>query len=442
MQSLTGACFVTSPGSISAILRASSWQDTPRWIHCLERAPSAIFRRSAASRKGRTPSGTKTMTEVLPVDAAERVQAIEPHRSFIVKAPAGSGKTGLLVQRILALLGQVERPESVVAMTFTIKAGAEMRERVIRALQQAEEGKEPGGAYETKTRELALRALSNDRSRGWNLLADPSRLQIVTIDALCAMLVRQMPIVSESGGVGPVVEDATEFYRLAARRMLQTLAEGDESGRALLERIALYFDNDMVRLEKQVAAMLGKRDQWHATGYQDGSVLGDFLSILEQAEVELGNVFREEGVVDFQEITRAATVALGDPESPSDLLYSLDYRIEHILVDEFQDTSRAQHDLLKALTGQWSDGDGRTLFLVGDPVQSIYGFRAAEVALFMQAWENQQLGCVRLMPLRLQTNFRSTPDIVSWIERSLSPVMAGTDKTKGAVQLEGAVSSR
>ncbi len=382
------------------------------------------------------------MTEVLPVDAAERAQAIETYRSFIVKAPAGSGKTGLLVQRILALLGQVERPESVVAMTFTIKAGAEMRERVIRALQQAEEGKTPEGAHHTRTRELALRALANDRSRGWNLLADPSRLQIVTIDALCAMLVRQMPIVSESGGVGPVVEDATEFYRLAARRMLQTLAENGDDGRALLGRVALYFDNDMARLEKQVAAMLAKRDQWHATGPPETSVLGDFLRILSQAELELDNVFREEGVVDFQEITRAAILALGEPESPSDLLYSLDYRIEHILVDEFQDTSRAQHELLKALTGQWSDGDGRTLFLVGDPVQSIYGFRAAEVALFMQAWEDKQLGAVRLTPLRLQTNFRSTPEIVQWIERSLSPVMARTDRTKGAVELEGAVSSR
>jgi ATP-dependent helicase/nuclease subunit A len=382
------------------------------------------------------------MTETLPVDFAERAQAIETGRSFIVKAPAGSGKTGLLVQRILALLGQVERPESVVAMTFTIKAGAEMRERVIRALREAEDGKAISGAYAEKTRELASRALANDRSRGWNLLGDPSRLQIVTIDALCAMLVRQMPIVSESGGVGPVVEDATEFYRLAARRMLQTLAENGDSGRSLLGRVALYFDNDMVRLEKQVAAMLAKRDQWHATGSRDGSVLDDFLSILGQAELELNNVFREEGIVDFQEITRAATLALGEPESPSDLLYSLDYRIEHILVDEFQDTSRAQHELVKALTGQWSDGDGRTLFLVGDPVQSIYGFRAAEVALFTQAWEDEELGAVRLTPLRLKTNFRSTPEIVGWVERSLAPAMAVTDKAKGSVQLEGAVSSR
>src|SRR5438270_9164617 len=103
------------------------------------------------------------MTESQPPDLQEREQAIQPDRSFIVKAPAGSGKTGLLVQRILALLGMVERPESVVAMTFTIKAGAEMRERVIRALRSAQEAKTVSSAYEAKTRELASRALANDQ---------------------------------------------------------------------------------------------------------------------------------------------------------------------------------------------------------------------------------------------------------------------------------------
>lgn len=383
---------------------------------------------------------TKRPNNVVPVDSSEREQAIATDRSFIVKAPAGSGKTGLLVQRILALLGQVDRPESVIAMTFTIKAGAEMKERVVRALEEAGQGIEPDDAYSRKTRELALRVLANNRAKGWSLLADPSRLQIVTIDALCAMLVRQMPIVSQSGGIGPVVEDATEYYRLAARRMLQTLAENGEEGQKLLGRVALYFDNDMVRLEKQIAAMLAKRDQWHDPEPSEESVLRDFLLLLHGAEHELKSVFREEGIVDFQEITEAARLALGEPEAPSDLLYSLDYRIEHILVDEFQDTSRAQHELLKALTGQWSDGDGRTLFLVGDPLQSIYGFRAAEVGLFMQAWQKQELGAVRLTPLRLQTNFRSTPEIVSWIEKSLTPVMPVTNVAKGAVQLESAVS--
>jgi ATP-dependent exoDNAse (exonuclease V) beta subunit len=124
--------------------------------------------------------------------------------------------------------------------------------------------------------------------------------------------------------------------------------------------------------------------------------------------------------VDFSEITEAAVTALGGDESPSDLLYALDYRIEHLLVDEFQDTSLSQYRLLKSLTGQWSYGDGRTLFLVGDPMQSIYLFRQADVGLFMECWAHGSLGAVALERISLSANFRSTPELVRWTEKVLS----------------------
>ncbi len=268
-------------------------------------------------------------------------------------------------------------------------------------------------------------------------------MQIQTIDSLCALLTRQMPVVSEFGGIGRVVEEAGDLYRTAARRTLRRLAEGNESEQALFQATSLHFDNDMAALEGQVARMLEKRDQWHfLEANPERPLIDAFCHLLDRASDELRDVFRERGTVDFTEVTRAAIRALGTAEQPTDLLYSLDYRIEHLLVDEFQDTSLAQYDLINALTAQWSDDDGHTLFLVGDPMQSIYRFREAEVALFLRSWQQQRLGSVRLTPLRLTTNFRSTPEILEWVGQKFSPIMPEDDELHGAVQFRPAAASR
>ncbi len=378
-----------------------------------------------------------------------------------MQAPAGSGKTGLLVQRYLRLLSVVERPESVVAITFTRKAAAEMKSRVedalrltnedaLRltsqdALRLANDGAPVERSYEALTRQLAREALQNARKHNWHLLDDTGRLQIQTIDSLCALLTRQMPVVSEFGGTRDVIEDARELYRRAARRTIRNLAEGEDCNPSLFRRLSLHFDNDIASLEGQITSMLRKRDQWQflKDATHTDALVSDFCQLLELARKSLRQVFREQSAVDFTEVTRAAIRALGTAEQPSDLLYSLDYRIEHLLVDEFQDTSRAQYELIDALTAQWSDGDSRhTLFLVGDPMQSIYRFREAEVALFLGAWKQQRLGSVRLTPIRLVTNFRSTSEIVTWTEATLGPAMREEDAAHGAVQFQPSQASR
>ena len=127
-------------------------------------------------------------------DARARERAIEPASSFIVQAPAGSGKTELLIQRYLKLLAHVKIPEEILAITFTRKATEEMRTRITSALEAAQnpppEILEP---HQRLTRELALAVLQQNEKYQWQLLDFPRRLRISTIDAFCANLVRQMP---------------------------------------------------------------------------------------------------------------------------------------------------------------------------------------------------------------------------------------------------------
>src|SRR4026208_2341413 len=138
-------------------------------------------------------------------DAAARIAALDPRRSFIVQAPAGPGKTELLLRRFGKLLSLVEKPGEGVAITITTKAPAEMRARVLKEIDT------PGIAH---------------------------RLRIQTIDAFCAGLTRQMPVVSGFGAQPGVVEDARDHYRLAALNTINELSPA-------ACRLLVHLDNNV-----------------------------------------------------------------------------------------------------------------------------------------------------------------------------------------------------
>ncbi|MBI3372302.1 MAG: UvrD-helicase domain-containing protein [Betaproteobacteria bacterium] len=405
-------------------------------------------------------------------DAAVRERALDPSRSFIVQAPAGSGKTELLIRRYLALLPRVEKPEEILAITFTKKAAAEMKARVVKELP------DPSLAH---------------------------RIRILTIDAFCALLTRQMPVVARFGAQPEIVEDADELYQDAAGRTIAGLGPA-------VERLLSHLDNDVGVASGLLATMLKRRDQWRrksgaaptraeldaALASERNRLLARARSLLSDASPELaaelltkydrawrkrnkraqelaGNeplrealsalldmppekfsdpqwetldailglvapalvklfeVFRERAQVDFTGIAHGALLALGEPDAPTDLLLSMDARVRHILVDEFQDTSVSQWELLERLTAGWEAGDGRTVFAVGDPMQSVYRFRDAEVGLFLHA-RHAGLPNVALEPLALTTNFRSQAGIVDWVNGFFSRALpAQEDESTGAV---------
>jgi ATP-dependent helicase/nuclease subunit A len=479
-------------------------------------------------------------------DSAARTRALDTAASFLVQAPAGSGKTELLIQRYVKLLATVDSPESVIAITFTRKAAGEMRARVLEALRRAESAAEPEAEHQRTTFQIARSVLDHDRRLGWKLLDNPAQMHIETIDALCASITRRMPWLARFGAMPEITEKADALYRQAARN---TLRHAD-SGHAALGSILLHLDNDFNAAERQIVQMLEKRDQWlrhtGATSVRTeleaslqrlirgrlqelraafdtdaaaeiGALLGfdrfpgggtddlprwveiadlmltakgdwrkradkgprqdallarfrsnerlsealhlvrrlpsptftdsqwqamqDAVSVLKLAVGELQLVFREQGRVDFAELAIRASDALGRLDSPTDLALALGQRIQHILVDEFQDTSYAQFELLQKLTAGWEPGDGRTLFLVGDPMQSIYRFREADVSLLLKARE-EGIGAIRFEALTLTSNFRSRPEIVEWVNRSFPRILPATDDAdSGAVSYSPSVAS-
>jgi len=167
-----------------------------------------------------------------------------------------------------------------------------------------------------------------------------------------------------------------------------------------------------------------------------------FSRLLRLAAGQLWLAFQEAGEVDFIEIAARAGLALGDDEAPTDLAQALDYRIRHLLVDEFQDTSPSQVGLIEKLTRGWMPDDGRTLFVVGDPMQSIYRFRKADVGLFLRVREHG-IGDIKLGHLRLFRNNRSYPGIVDWVNTAFPSIFPAEDSPEaGAVRYAESAATR
>ncbi|MDJ0878713.1 MAG: UvrD-helicase domain-containing protein [Halieaceae bacterium] len=500
-------------------------------------------------------------------DAAQRAEALDPLRSFCVTAPAGSGKTELLIQRFLTLLTRVEQPQEVLAITFTRKAAAEMRTRLGEALLAAATSPQPADHHAAHTWKLARDVLAVDEDRGWQLQRNPAQLNIRTIDGFCGALTRQMPVLSRFGGPITAVDDAYPYYREATHALLEQLSEegpiADDLGSVLL-----HFDNNWNRLENLLVAMLACRDQWLVylgTGLDRASAqaaaersitvlcettLAQLAEAMEpwrstliplwqysrdclgtsrdviwpgQTEADVGDwqnlcsllltnkdewrrkvdkntgfppgkgeatdrktemaalldaiaeddtllnllvevrhlpsatpgdahwervlactrllpllaaqlsvVFQQHGFVDHTQVSLAALDALGDDESPTELALKLDYRLQHILVDEFQDTAVNQFELVRRLTRGWAEHNAsnpqaaRTLFIVGDGMQSIYGFREADVGLFIRA-KQAGFDALHLEPLTLSTNFRSQAALVEWVNNCFAGAFPAAD---------------
>ncbi|MBL4760490.1 MAG: UvrD-helicase domain-containing protein, partial [Mariprofundaceae bacterium] len=186
-----------------------------------------------------------------------RQQAISPQQSFLVQAPAGSGKTELLTQRILALLAVAQEPEEIMALTFTRKAAAEMRARVLESLHMHKPDDEK--SHRMGTWRLAEKVLQRSHERQWKLLENPNRLRMMTLDSLTSMLARQLPLLSGLGDMPRPSEHASAMYQQAAEH---TLKQAARHYRIAVETLLLHQDHNTTAVITLIANMLQNREQW------------------------------------------------------------------------------------------------------------------------------------------------------------------------------------
>jgi ATP-dependent exoDNAse (exonuclease V) beta subunit len=156
------------------------------------------------------------------------------------------------------------------------------------------------------------------------------------------------------------------------------------------------------------------------------------FTLLRHAAAELRIAFAEAGRVDYTEVAQIAQRVLrGEDNLPTDAALAVSDNIRHLLVDEFQDTSRRQHQLLASLIAAWPERPGRTCFLVGDPMQSIYFFREADAELFPRV-KTLGLEIPHEEPLlfdsiSLKANFRTAPRLVDRLNQAFAQIFAADD---------------
>lgn len=247
-------------------------------------------------------------------DQASRDRALIPEQSFIVQAPAGSGKTELLIQRFLKLLTTVEKyPEEVLALTFTRKAANEMRQRLLHALIEAKQ-QSPCEGHQQLTRRLANTVLEKDQQHQWHLLDNAHRLSVMTIDGLCASLSKRLPLLSNLGGQPAVTETPTKLYEQAAFNTLTTAYDVPEQQSAI-EMLLHHCDNRIEMMTRLLSQLLAKREQWlpllltngdksHLREKLESALIDSILADLKQAFDALQDI---DNVDDFcRQIQKAA----------------------------------------------------------------------------------------------------------------------------------------
>ncbi len=468
-------------------------------------------------------------------DDDARTRAVDPRYNVALEASAGTGKTRVLVDRYVNLLQAGVDPVNILAITFTRKAAAEMRDRIMATLRAAAaRGEIPAARWRSlrdRTSDIAISTidafclsllrefpLEADIDPGFTVADDTELPRLVdealdrtlricraaarddeylalvfaqlgerrTRGALATLLERRLvaPDVlqrylarggsnadctaasrraadalfalfeSMRGGLdrfiesGPL-EPSFELFARNLRRLFESLHEGSitpQAVRTALTRGREHFltqeGNPRSRSPYPQKAFANAAD-WrvhtslvveHAEGFLkvDAAYRRELNLLLSRglrrmfriADAEYRRTLEAHALLDFSDLVQRAVELLRRMEDFSRSRYRLESRYHHVLVDEFQDTSRAQWELVSLLVQSWGEGAGLaatgplppTIFIVGDRKQSIYGFRDADVSILREA--ARHIG--RLRPdgdvrRSISRSFRAVPPLLAFV---------------------------
>ncbi len=512
----------------------------------------------------------------LACDQHARTQALDPDVSLIIQAPAGSGKTELLIQRYLRLLVTVPRCDMVLAVTFTKKAAGEMRARIVHALESAQQHPLPTQPHAQLTWRLAKQVLEHGHQQQWPLTDLSNHLSIMTIDACCQHFLSLADTPFQLYAHYQLHPQPASFYRDVIQQFIHTYCLHDTARYYDdFHQLLMHYHHDYRAVEQLMTTALSHREKWirltlttRTTDFISqfaGSVAHcqqahiarlldvfteDQICLVEQTFTTLQSLnalinlpsdidilasrpvldwtitdwqcfvqlLRTQGgqwrqrftqqhgianqaslkqldasqqsqyadaksslkslisscqttetlasvlietswipvvddpeaewaclepllnilpalvaflhlrmdvdqVSDFSGINLQLLSTLSDDTSSQPLILRIYQRYRHVLIDEFQDTSVHQFEIFERAFSSWQDESQRTLCVVGDPMQSIYRFRQAEVKLFYQA-KNDGFCGVPLKHLQLTRNFRSTNQLVDVLNPIFKAVMS------------------
>ena len=505
-------------------------------------------------------------TEPDLADADARRAAIDPSQNIVLEASAGTGKTRVLVERYVNLLRAGIEPDHILAITFTRKAAAEMRKRIIDRLKEASRLSEfDAGRWRELRERLGDIAISTidafclsllrefpleaDVDPGFDLAADTDipRLIAESLDQalrICRGVAREDDDVAlvfaqlgerrlrvgiaalldrrlvaphalrrflQSGprdltgakacelaaarlrdvfssvrdGLDVFLDDGPihqpQFAMLAAdiRHLWAQSAIRNESAirnpqsaretfRSFIDRLRAYFltQDGKPRGERFTgtpfkATDCDTEDAWRrhrASAAQLAPLVADVIRgfrrdlnvvlsrgvwrIFAVALSQYQRTLDAHALVDFSGVLERAVKLLKDLDEFAESRLRLEARYRHVLVDEFQDTSRAQWELVRQLVRSWGEGFGAaddaiapSIFIVGDRKQSIYGFRDADVALVDEAAQFIEGLRPDGRPRHaISVSFRSAPEILAFVNDVFGEIVrdGSTDVRKDA----------